>query len=59
MASSAASSTLPSDTFEKMVQNAEANPGTPAYGSAGLGAASQLRLERPKAKAGRDMLDTP
>jgi tripartite-type tricarboxylate transporter receptor subunit TctC len=46
-------------TFREMVDYAKANPGKLAYGSAGLGTASHLRLEMLKVKAGIDILHVP
>jgi tripartite-type tricarboxylate transporter receptor subunit TctC len=46
-------------TFKEMVEYAKANPGKLAYGSAGLGTASHLRLEMLKVKAGIDILHVP
>jgi tripartite-type tricarboxylate transporter receptor subunit TctC len=46
-------------TFKEMVDYAKANPGKLAYGSAGLGTASHLRLEMLKVKAGIDILHVP
>jgi len=45
--------------FKEMVEYAKANPGKLAYGSAGLGTASHLRLEMLKVKAGIDILHVP
>ncbi|HKD57965.1 MAG TPA: tripartite tricarboxylate transporter substrate binding protein, partial [Hyphomicrobiaceae bacterium] len=45
--------------FDAMVAYAKANPGKLAYGSAGLGTASHLRLETLKVKAGIDILHVP
>ena len=45
--------------FKEMVAYAKANPGKLAYGSAGLGTASHLRLETLKVKAGIDILHVP
>ena len=46
-------------TFKEMVDYAKANPGKLAYGSAGLGTSSHLRLEMLKVKAGIDILHVP
>jgi tripartite-type tricarboxylate transporter receptor subunit TctC len=46
-------------TFKEMVDYAKASPGKLAYGSAGLGTASHLRLEMLKVKAGIDILHVP
>lgn len=46
-------------TFKEMVEYAKQNPGKLAYGSAGLGTATQLRLEMLKLKAGIDILHVP
>ncbi len=46
-------------TFKEMVDYAKANPGKLAYGSAGLGTASHLRIEMLKVKAGIDILHVP
>jgi tripartite-type tricarboxylate transporter receptor subunit TctC len=46
-------------TFKEMVDYAKVNPGKLAYGSAGLGTASHLRLEMLKVKAGIDILHVP
>jgi tripartite-type tricarboxylate transporter receptor subunit TctC len=46
-------------TFKEMVDYAKVNPGKLAYGSAGLGTASHLRLEMLKVKAGIDILYVP
>jgi tripartite-type tricarboxylate transporter receptor subunit TctC len=42
-----------------MIAYAKANPGKLAYGSAGLGTSSHLRLETLKVKAGIDILHVP
>ena len=46
-------------TFKEMIDYAKANPGKLAYGSAGLGTSSHLRLEILKIKAGIDILHVP
>jgi tripartite-type tricarboxylate transporter receptor subunit TctC len=46
-------------TFKEMVDYAKKNPGKLAYGSAGLGTATQLRVEMLKFKAGIDILHVP
>ena len=46
-------------TFQEMIDYAKANPGKLAYGSAGLGTSSHLRLEMLKVKAGIDILHVP
>jgi tripartite-type tricarboxylate transporter receptor subunit TctC len=46
-------------TFQEMVDYAKKNPGKLSYGSAGLGSATQLRLEMLKWKAGIDILHVP
>jgi len=46
-------------TFKEMVDYAKANPGKLAYGSAGLGTSTHLRLEMLKLKAGIDILHVP
>ena len=46
-------------TFAEMVAYAKANPGRIAYGSAGLGTATHMRLEMLKARAGLDILHVP
>ncbi|MEZ0302048.1 MAG: Bug family tripartite tricarboxylate transporter substrate binding protein [Hyphomicrobiaceae bacterium] len=46
-------------TFPEMIAYAKANPGKLAYGSAGLGTSSHLRLETLKVKAGIDILHVP
>ena len=46
-------------TFQEMIDYAKANPGKLAYGSAGLGTSSHLRLETLKVKAGIDILHVP
>jgi tripartite-type tricarboxylate transporter receptor subunit TctC len=46
-------------TFQEMIDYAKKNPGKLAYGSAGLGTSSHLRLEILKVKAGIDILHVP
>lgn len=46
-------------TFKELVEHAKKNPGKLSYGSAGLGTATQLRLEMLKFKAGIDILHVP
>jgi tripartite-type tricarboxylate transporter receptor subunit TctC len=46
-------------TFKEMVEYAKKNPGKLVYGSAGLGTATQLRIEMLKFKAGIDILHVP
>jgi tripartite-type tricarboxylate transporter receptor subunit TctC len=46
-------------TFNEMVSYAKQNPGKLAYGSAGLGTASQLRVEMLKYRAKIDILHVP
>ncbi len=46
-------------TFEEMLTYARKNPGKLAYGSAGLGTSSHLRLEMLKVVAGIDILHVP
>ena len=46
-------------TFKEMIDYAKANPGKLAYGSAGLGTSSHLRIEMLKVKAGIDVLHVP
>ena len=46
-------------TFKEMVEHAKKNPGKLAYGSAGLGTATQLRVEMLKFTAGIDILHVP
>jgi tripartite-type tricarboxylate transporter receptor subunit TctC len=46
-------------TFKEMVEYAKKNPGKLTYGSAGLGTATQMRLEMLKFKAGIDILHVP
>jgi len=46
-------------TFQEMVEYAKKNPGKLAYGSAGLGTATQLRVEMLKYRAGIDILHVP
>jgi tripartite-type tricarboxylate transporter receptor subunit TctC len=45
--------------FKEMVEYAKANPGKLSYGSAGLGTATQMRLEMLKFKTGIDILHVP
>jgi tripartite-type tricarboxylate transporter receptor subunit TctC len=46
-------------TFQEMLNYARKHPGTLAYGSAGLGTSSHLRLEMLKIRAGIDILHVP
>jgi tripartite-type tricarboxylate transporter receptor subunit TctC len=46
-------------TFAEMIDYAKQNPGKLAYGSAGLGTSSHLRIEMLKVKAGIDVLHVP
>ena len=46
-------------TFQEMIAYAKANPGKLAFGSAGLGSASHLRIEILKHRAGIDILFVP
>ncbi len=46
-------------TFQEMIDYAKKNPGKLSYGSAGLGTATQLRLEMLKFRAGIDILHVP
>jgi tripartite-type tricarboxylate transporter receptor subunit TctC len=46
-------------TFKEMIDYAKKNPGKLIYGSAGLGTATQLRLEAMKFRAGIDILHVP
>jgi tripartite-type tricarboxylate transporter receptor subunit TctC len=46
-------------TFKEMIDYAKKNPGKLAYGSAGLGTSSHLRIEMLKLKAGIDILHVP
>jgi putative tricarboxylic transport membrane protein len=46
-------------TFQEMIDYAKKNPGKLAYGSAGLGTSSHLRIEMLKVKAGIDILHVP
>src|SRR6185295_8181308 len=46
-------------TFKEMIEYAKQNPGKLAYGSAGLGTATQLRIEMLKYRAGIDILHVP
>jgi tripartite-type tricarboxylate transporter receptor subunit TctC len=50
---------LPVKTVAELVDYAKKNPGKLAYGSAGLGTSSHLRLEMLKVKAGIDILHVP
>jgi len=45
--------------FKETVEYAKTNPGKLAYGSAGLGTATQLRIEMLKYRAGIDILHVP
>jgi tripartite-type tricarboxylate transporter receptor subunit TctC len=45
--------------FKEFVEYAKKNPGKLAYGSAGLGTATQLRIEMLKYRAGLDILHVP
>ena len=45
--------------FKEMVEYAKKNPGKLSYGSAGLGTATQLRIEMVKFRAGIDILHVP
>lgn len=45
--------------FKEMVEYAKKNPGKLSYGSAGLGTATQLRIEMLKFRAGIDILHVP
>jgi tripartite-type tricarboxylate transporter receptor subunit TctC len=45
--------------FKEMVEYAKKNPGKLSYGSAGLGTATQMRLEMLKFKTGIDILHVP
>jgi tripartite-type tricarboxylate transporter receptor subunit TctC len=51
--------TLGIKTFKEMIAYAKANPGKIAYGSAGLGTATHMRLEMLKARAGVDIQHVP
>jgi len=46
-------------TFQELIEYAKRNPGKLAYGSAGLGTATQLRVEMLKFRAGLDILHVP
>jgi tripartite-type tricarboxylate transporter receptor subunit TctC len=46
-------------TFKELIDYAKANPGKLAFGSAGLGTSSHLRIEMLKVKAGIDILHVP
>ena len=46
-------------SFKEMIAYAKANPGKLSYGSAGLGTATQLRVEMLKYRAGIDILHVP
>ena len=46
-------------TFAEMVAYAKKNPGKLAYGSAGLGGSTQMRIEMLKLRAGIDILHVP
>lgn len=46
-------------TFKEMVEYAKKNPGKLAYGSAGVGSSSHLRVEMLKTVAGIDILHVP
>ncbi|HZT48582.1 MAG TPA: tripartite tricarboxylate transporter substrate binding protein [Hyphomicrobiaceae bacterium] len=46
-------------TFKEMIAYAKANPGKLAYGSAGLGTSTHLRIEMLKYRAGIDILHVP
>jgi tripartite-type tricarboxylate transporter receptor subunit TctC len=46
-------------TFQEMLDYARKNPGKLAYGSAGLGTSSHLRIEMLKVKTGVDILHVP
>ena len=46
-------------TFKEMIDYAKANPGKLAYGSAGLGTSSHLRIEMLRVVAGIDVLHVP
>jgi tripartite-type tricarboxylate transporter receptor subunit TctC len=46
-------------TFQEMLEYARKNPGKLAYGSAGLGTSSHLRIEMLKVKTGVDILHVP
>ena len=46
-------------TFKELIEYAKKNPGKLAYGSAGLGTSTQLRIEMLKYRAGIDILHVP
>jgi tripartite-type tricarboxylate transporter receptor subunit TctC len=46
-------------TLKELIEYAKKNPGKLAYGSAGLGTATQLRIEMLKYRAGIDILHVP
>ena len=46
-------------TFKELIEYVKKNPGKLAYGSAGLGTATQLRIEMLKYRAGIDILHVP
>jgi tripartite-type tricarboxylate transporter receptor subunit TctC len=46
-------------TFKELIEYAKKNPGKLAYGSAGSGTATHLRIEMLKFKAGVDILHVP
>jgi tripartite-type tricarboxylate transporter receptor subunit TctC len=46
-------------TMKELVEYAKKNPGKLAYGSAGLGTSTQMRIETLKLKAGVDILHVP
>ena len=46
-------------SFKELIEYAKKNPGKLAYGSAGLGTATQLRIEMLKYRAGIDILHVP
>ncbi len=46
-------------SFKEMIDYAKANPGKLSFGSAGLGTATQLRIEMLKYRAGIDILHVP
>ena len=46
-------------TFQEMIAYAKANPGKLAFGSAGLGTSTHLRIEILKYRAGIDILHVP
>jgi tripartite-type tricarboxylate transporter receptor subunit TctC len=51
--------TLGINTIPELIAHAKKNPGKIAYGSAGLGTYSQMRIEMLKVKAGIDILHVP